>query len=442
MITAPTTAAPRRPTAIEDEKPLIVRKAWRILIGSFLVFTLLLAGAGVGIGSYLWSATRPLTGTVEHITGSTQASVRPRQQIGFKVLNEGDTVDEGDTVRTPRDSRVTIRLFNQTVVELSGGSEVVFEQLRTQQYVNRRATIILKQTKGRVIVSTSTITGFAATTMEVRTNSGGVEARQPGTQFRVFVMPGDDDGRETTNVSVLGGGAVIVAGTGAVQETVALANGQQSVVVAGVAPTAPTTHVRDLLIGGNFPYADADDILKAGSHWADIANDGNDGRGVARGRAEIVTELVRGQPTRTLRFARDGGNTDNEQVGFRQAFAFGELDEYDAVNLTVDVKVVNHSLSAGGEQGSEYPVIVLLRYKDANGDAKDVGHAFYTQNDRGYNTRNSTTTGFPVQPGVWTPHTWDLKSLVPAPYRLVQMDVYASGHDFDAYVANLAIVAK
>lgn len=422
--------------------PHATHRAWRVLIGSFLVFTLLLGASGFGLARYWWSATRPQGAYVEHIAVGPGASVRPRQQINFKVLEEGSTVSEGDTVQTPRDGRVFIRLFNQTTVEVSGGSEIVFEQLRTQQYVNRRATVILKQIRGRVIVTTSPTTGFAATTLEVRTNSGGVEARQPGTRFRVLVLPADADARETTSVSVLDGGSVMVTGTGAVEEHVSVGNGQQSTVTAGTAPTLPVMKGRDLLTGGTFPYADADDIVKPGSHWLDIANDGADGRGLNRGRAELLTEPVRGQPTHVLRFARDGGNVDNEQVGFRQVLTFGEVDDFDSVVLTADVKVASHNLSAGGVQGSEYPMILLLRYKDANGDQKDVGHAFYVQNDRGYNTQNSVVTGFQVQPGVWTPHTWNIKSLVPLPYRLVQVDVYASGHDFDASVANIAIVAK
>ncbi len=435
-------AAPHRVASGELVAPQAMRRAWRVLIGSFLVFALLLAGTGFGLARYWWSATRPQGAYVVRIAAVPGASVRPRQQINFKVLEERSTVSEGDTVQTPRDGRVFIRLFNDTTVELSGGTEVVFEQLRTQQYVNRRATVILKQTRGRVIVTTSPTTGFAATTLEVRTNSGGVEARQADTRFRVLVLPADERTSETTSVSVLAGGTVAVTGTGAVEEIVPVSNGQQSTVVAGFPPTPPAAKGRDLLVGGNFPYTDADDIVKPGSHWVDIANDGSDGRGIKRGWAEILTEPVRGQPTRVLRFARDGGNVDNEQVGFRQVFALGELDDFDTVTLTADVKVSSHNLSAGGERGSEYPLIFLLRYKDANGDQKEVGHAFYAYNDGRYRAVSDTNTGFQVQPGVWTAHTWDVAALLPKPYRLVQVDVYASGHDFDAAVANVAIVAK
>jgi hypothetical protein len=140
---------------------------------------------------------------------------------------------------------------------------------------------------------------------------------------------------------------------------------------------------------------------------------------------------------------RAGGNVDSDQIGIQQTLAFSELDEFDSVVLSADVKIVSHSLSAGGVRGSEYPLILFVQYVDAKNTPVGVGRAFYTQNDDGNRTDYGPVTGTQVKPGVWgeTIH-WDLKQLYPVPYKLVSLRVYASGHDYDAYVANISITAK
>jgi len=418
------------------------RKAWRVLIASFLVFTVLISSAGAGFFVYRARATSQRTGHVDQIISGSQVLVQPPQQIGFKVL-ASDTVAEGYTLQTPPDTRVRIVLFDGTGVELSGGTRMKFEQLRSPQYLNRSATIILRLDAGRAIIDTSAATGFARANIAIRTPSGTVEARQPGTRFRVLVLPSQDMTTETMSVSVLEGLTVVVSSAG---QQVTVNNGQQTTVTAGLAPDSPTIKQRELVANGTFAF-EAQDIGKPATRWQEIApltDDGGDSRGVAPGRAELVPDtVIRGQKTTSLHFVRAGGNVDNNQVGLEQVFPFGETDEFDQVTLTADVKVVSHSLSAGGDIGSEYPLIILLRYADSHGiPLPDKGWAFYAQNDAGNRTNNGTLIGQQVTPNTWSTFTLDLKTLRPAPYKLVGLQLYASGHDFDAYIANVSIIAK
>jgi len=428
------------PVPVGDTQAVSTRRAWRVLIVSFLTFTVLVSGAGAGLLSYRTHATRGRTAKVTQIVTGVQASVQKHQQIDRKVLAEGDVLDEGDTVRTPQDTRVRIALFDGTSVELSGGTTMTIERLRSSQYLDRSATIVLQQDTGRVIVGTSTDTGFVRANVAVRTHSGTIEARQPETSFRVLVLPEQDNAPETTSVSVLGGPAVSVTGAG---QQVMVNNGQQTTVPIGLTPTAPTVKQRELVANGTFPF-DAHDIGKPTTRWHEISP-GDNSDGVVQGSAELIPDaVVRGQKTTALHFVRTGGNVDNDQVGLEQLFSFGELDEFDQVTLTADVRVVSQSLSAGGDIGSEYPLIILLRYEDNRGQAQpDKGWGFYMQNDAGNRTNNGTLVGQPqLVPNTWTPFTVDLKMIKPAPYKLVGLQVYASGHDYDAYIANVSIVAK
>ena len=416
-----------------------MRSAWRVLLISFACFSLLVAGVAAGFTTYRANATKPRGGTVRQIVTGSQAQVRARQQSFWNDIAEGSSINEGDTIRTGDDTQMRISLFDESaIVELSANTEVTFDRLRASQYLDKNATIALYQDYGRVIVTSNPDTIYNRTVIDVRSLGSTIEARQPGTRFRVLALPGQQDDPGHVDVSVLNGPDVTVEGAG---QHVSVANGQQSIVAVGSAPTAPSVKQRELVENGTFQLSvNAQDQMP--THWKAYADDGGDGAG-APATEEIVPETIRGQTVNALHIVRAGGNVDSHLIGISQPLAFSELDEYDSVVLSADVKVVSHSLSGGGALGSEYPLVFLIRYVSATNEPIEVGRAFYTQNDDGNRTATNVLQGTQIKPGVWadTFH-WDLKQAYPVPYKLVSIHVYASGHDYDAYVANISIVAK
>lgn len=415
-----------------------MRSAWRVLLVSFACFSLLAAGVTAGLTTYRANATKPRGGNVRQIATGNQAQVRSRQQSFWHDLAEGSAIGEGDTIRTGDDTHMTVALFDDSTVELSANTEVTFAQLRASQYIAANAAIQLQQDHGYLIVTANANSAFDRVAVNVRTRGSTIEARQRGTRFRVLVLPGQQDDPGRVDVSVLDGPNVTVEGAG---QRVTVANGQQTVVSVGAAPTAPSVKQRELVENGNFQLgANARDRMP--NHWEGYADDGGDGAGT-RASAEIVPETVRGQSVNAVHFVRAGGNVDSDLIGMRQPLTFSELSEYDSVVLSADVKIISHSLSGGGALGSEYPVVFLVRYVSAKNDPIEAGRAFYVQNDDGNRTATSVLQGTQIKPGVWaeTFH-WDLKQAYPVPYKLVSIQVYASGHDYDAFIANISIVAK
>jgi hypothetical protein len=415
-----------------------MRRAWRVLLCSALCFALIAGAVGFGVTTYRTNATRPRGGTVLSLLTGNQAQVRGRQQAFWHDIAANAAISEGDTIRTGDETRLRVSLFDDTLVELSANTEVTFDQLRASQYLDRNATIGLRQDSGRVVVTGSKQSHFAHTQTTVVTRGAVVDTHQSGTSFRVLVIPGLPDEADRTDVSVLDGGDVTVSGAG---QQVAVANGQQTVVYAGSAPTAAAIKRTELIDNGDFK-----NVARAQSpaHWEVKRDDGGDGN-LNRATWELVPEMVRGTPVTALHFYRTGGNTDGDLVGMQQAFAFGELDEYDSVILSADVKVAGQSLSGGGNFGSEYPMTFLIRYLTQRNDPIEKGIGFFAQNDSGNPTVTATLTGKAVKAGEWTAVQWDLKDLrqvYPAPYRILNILVYASGHDYDAFVSNLSIVAK
>lgn len=415
-----------------------MRSAWRVLVVSFACFSLLAAGVTAGFTTYRANATKPRGGIVGQIATGNQAQVRARQQSFWHDIAEGGTISEGDTLRTGDDTQMKVSLFDDSVVELSANTEVTFDRLRASQYIDKNAAIALHQDHGRLIVTANPDTIYNRVLIDVRSLGSTIEARQPGTRFRVLVLPGQQDDPGHVDVSVLNGPDVTVEGAG---QRVTVANGQQSIVAVGAAPTAPSVKQRELVENGAFQLgANARDQMP--THWEAYSDNGGDGAGAPATEA-IVPETVRGQPVNALHLARVGGNVDSDLIGVKQTLSFSELDEYDSVVLSADVKIVGHSLSGGGTLGSEYPVVFLVRYVSAKNDPIEVGRAFFTQNDDGNRTATSVLQGTQIKPGVWNDaFHWDLKQAYPTPYKLVSIQVYASGHDYDAYIANISIVAK
>jgi hypothetical protein len=414
------------------------RRAWRILLVSFACFAILIGGLGIGFTTYRTNATKPRGGTVRQIITGNQAQVRSRQQSFWHDLVEGSTVNEGDTVRTGDDTRMRIALFDNTVVELSANTIVAFNKLRASQYLDKNAAIQLREDYGRVVVTEDSETEYNRVQVDVLTRGATIEARQPGTSFRVLALPGEQDDPGRVDVSVLNGADVTVQGAG---QRVTVANGQQTIVAVGAPPSAPTVKQRELIDNGDFRLGGSvRDQLP--THWLKEQDDGGDGPGV-RATEEIVPETIRGQPANALHITRTGGNVDSDLIGIKQTLAFSELDEFDSVVLSADMKIVSHSLSAGGERGSEYPLIFLIRYVDAKNDPVETARAFYVQNDDGNRTDNGIVQGTQIKANTWTDtFHWDLKQVYPVPYKLVSVQVYASGHDYDTYVANISITAK
>ncbi len=422
--------------AISAERQM--RRAWRVLLLCTVCFAIIISAVSTGYLTYRSNATRPRGGLVSSFLTGAQAQVRGKQRADWYDVSVDSALNEGDTVRTGDDTRMRITLFDGTLVELFANTVVTFDRLRASQYLERNATIALRQDSGRIAVTESSDSPFARTSITVGARGATVEARQPGTSFRVLILPGLGTERDRTDVSVLDGGDVSVSGAG---QEVTVANGQQTIVYAGSAPSPAAIKQTELLDNGDFKNAARG---QDPAHWEVKRDDGGDGN-LNRATWELVPDTIRGQPVTALHFVRTGGNTDGDLVGMQQAIAFGELDEYDSVVLSADVKIVSQNLSGGGTVGSEYPMTFLVRYVTQRNDPVEKGFGFYMQNDAGNPTQSATLIGAPVKPGEWTTVQFNLKDLklvYPAPYKIVNLFVYASGHDYDAYVANVSIVAK
>ncbi|MGE3271125.1 MAG: hypothetical protein AB7P40_20410, partial [Chloroflexota bacterium] len=114
------------------------------------------------------------------------------------------------------------------------------------------------------------------------------------------------------------------------------------------------------------------------------------------------------------------------------------VSAYRTIAVTGWVKVNEASQSGGGYLGSEYPVMIRISYVDEKGGRPGWTHGFYFSNPEMRPTEN----GEIIAQGEWYPFLARLTDLPDRPILLRSIEVLSAGHDFDAVVADIRIIAE
>ena len=227
-------------------------------------------------------------------------------------------------------------------------------------------------------------------------------------------------GPEQTEVAVRLGSASVSANGQAIE----LLEGERSIVRSGEAPTTALPAARDLVSNGDFSRG-----LQA---WQ-IGN-----RAIEDNRPGTVS-LVLEDGRHIAVFER------RDSIRHGETFIHQQLDvdvrDFQSLKLDLDVKVMKQSLSGGGWVGSEYPVMVLIRYRDAFGGENTWFRGYYIHNE----DNHPVTSGQAVTTGGWRSDTIELFSpqhVFPRPTYLAWVEVQGSGWEYHGAVTDLRIIAE
>jgi len=168
-----------------------------------------------------------------------------------------------------------------------------------------------------------------------------------------------------------------------------------------------------------------------------------------KGQFSITRHLQRS----TLRLFRGGNsNSHGETLCF---FPFGPsgqvgriIPQYDFLGIRTRFRIEAQSLDVCGVAGSECPLMILVDYVDTEGRSNQWFHGFYA------NVRQDTTYPFicsscqqeheQVNVNTWyTYESGNLFNLLPPdrkPASILNVRVYASGHDYDVYISDFALL--
>ncbi|GAB1421806.1 hypothetical protein MASR2M15_19970 [Anaerolineales bacterium] len=176
------------------------------------------------------------------------------------------------------------------------------------------------------------------------------------------------------------------------------------------------------------------------------------------GCSSIQDRLPRGvfEPTvwdgrNALRIVRDENASSHGETGCKQFIndEKSNISSYSWLNLQLTFNIKYQSLSECGIAGSECPVMILLQYEDIHGNIQQMYQGFYADAElsSGYPLRcgSCTRDHLKVNPDVWyTFETGNLLTNIPQelkPKRIASIELYASGHQYDVFISEVALKA-
>lgn len=126
-----------------------------------------------------------------------------------------------------------------------------------------------------------------------------------------------------------------------------------------------------------------------------------------------------------------------------------EVTSYTYLAIRASFFVDYQSVSLCGQQASECPVMVQIQYVDREGDLRRWTHGFYYLLDPNYSyplqCDTCTQEHERINEKAWfTYDSGNLLALFPpedVPVSIVNVHIYASGHQYDVYIGEMALLA-
>jgi hypothetical protein len=283
-----------------------------------------------------------------------------------------------------------------------------------------RTILRLTESSGRALFGVAHLNPVADLTFEVQNN--GALAKLAEGSYIIKVTPN----QTFEVVATRGSSSVAAAG-----KEVKVRGGERTQVRPTQPPDAPILAAEDLIDNGGFAQGAAEgkplrwDVLAPPPEAGDVA-----------GRTRLMSD----ENAAVVRFTRTGGTYHAEQ-GIRQVIN-QDVTDYSIVRIDARFKVLSQSVSGGGDQGSEYPLMLRVNYLDETGTAAFFVRGFYVQND----SKLPVTNGQSVRAGEWIDLSGEnglqLQRVNPRPQFIQSVEVLASGHDYDSEVQHVALVIE
>ncbi len=406
------------------------RMAWLVLLASF--FTCVTLTAAASFGSHWWATNAAEDQTIQ-ITYSGTVLVRPPNRN--EDVAALDAVPVGAILSAKESAQATLNFIapdGQTVlatVQLYGETRVRVTLADSPRFEwnPHPHRIRLDVESGRVRAIVGADTGRAVQ----------IELHSAPQAWTVLQRAGSNvsvDAKFTqTSVTVREGEAVVNA---LGQEAKTIAKDQRAEVLPDQPITGPLSAEHNLIGNGDFSAAMADT-------WAvNLLPPKNPDE--APGQAFVVTRDGR----RAVQFSRNG--RDWGQVEIAQNID-RDVRDFKALRLHLDVFIGFQDVFNCGVNGTECPVMVKIKYVDANGDEQEWLQGFY------YYLNASVATNCYVCPeprnarheliqvNQWK--TFDSENLLdkftaagkPA-VSIKSITIYASGHSFESFVADVQLL--
>ncbi len=394
-----------------SEAGAAVRVAWRVTIGAFVILTALLIGGPLARRWYVNAAIEPQRAVMTPIDGVVFLR---RQGVGDWLATRPDEkIVPGDVIRTAPNARAFVTLFDHSTVLLYPSSTLRVLRAEQGRFRPHKRSAVLELSQGRARMGVAPAPDPSSAFFQLRTPQAEVHLGEGSYSADVST--------EGLQVSARVGEATAHTPRGSVQARA----GQRLVVPAEGSPLGAQPLRRDLVTNGLFTE-------RAGglpTGWQ------------ARVFSEQTPEGFVSLNTRpgAVTFRRQG-------LGHAETAIFQPLDadlwDFEKVVITAEIRVLEHSLSGGGWEGTEYPLMLRVYYKDSAGSPIPWYRGYYLHNRDANPVRGGAGYGEQVPSTDWQQVQIDLLAQAPRPWRIQRVEVVAQGWDYESAIRELHIWAE
>lgn len=333
-----------------------------------------------------------------------------RQGAGDWLMARPDErVEPGDVLRTAANARAFVKLFDHSTVLLYPASTLQILRAEQGRFHRERAALVLDVSQGRARIGVAPPQESGTLFFQLRTPK--VEIHLDEGSYSV------DTTNDVSQVSVRIGEATAHTAGG----TANARAGQRLVVQGDRAPVGNLPARRDLIENGLFSQKDS--ATPAGWTTRDLSEQPPDGT--------ISSTTIPGAITFERHGQGHGETLISQQLDM-------DLWDFEKLTLSANVRVLQHSLSGGGWQGREFPLMLRVIYRDNTGGLIPWYRGFYLNNP----------DELPVIDGQRLPSTdWqrvdvNLLELAPRPWRIARVEVVAMGWDYVSAVGEIHLWAE
>jgi hypothetical protein len=387
------------------------RLVWRVLLAAFAAWMALVALAVYGLVAWVHTSTVLAPASLQ----VAQGIVLFQDRGAGPLLNarHGMTLQEGDALEVKDNSLAHLELPGRATLHLGPNARLGLADLRQGRFNPTAGRIAFEHVAGTVRVQ---VEPEMPTPLSLETPYGTVTM---GAGDYLVAVRGP-----WAEVYVRGGAATLSV----YSETLALGAGQRARLAVDAPAAGPFAGAANLVANGDFA---------AGLDGWRARDTQEANRPDRLGQRAIVGETIEGVERPALRVTRASTFGTHNETGVEQDLHV-DVAVYPRLMLSALVKVEVASLSGGGYLGTEYPLMLRLRYRDAAGNGQTWYRGFYYQNAEG----RPTGRGELVPRGEWARVQVDLSALPERPVFLYSLEVLGAGHDFDALVTDVRLVAE
>lgn len=424
--------------------PLDIRKvAWVIMFGSFMLFCTSSVALTAGVYFVLFQSTEPMDTIV---------------QVGRGTVVIQDEFQQ----RAPRSGRNYLANL-PAAVSTDAQTQAVINFLLDDDQSRALATITLKN-DAEVTINQAQQPRFGWSNgqyfVDLRAIRGRFEVfinRVENRSFRIQVHTLDDalilldtPGRysltlDDSSVRLASQHGIAAFLTADRQNNRLVTSGQEAILLAGRDAPVLTPGPRNLLDNSLFSFelSEGQSGITLPTLWQ-CSNPSDD---LPRGR--YTSDVWAGRLG--LRFLRAEGASSHGETTCEQSVAFEQRDVsgYSYLELRTTFLLNYQSLSECGVEGSECPMMLYMRYVDVGGNVREWYKGFYysanPQSDYPIRCASCAETHDQINEKTWyTYETGNLMALLPEderPQRIETVRFYASGHQYDVFISDIALLA-